>query len=250
MRNDREITTSSFEVGLSDRRRYLDLFSGSGPSAYRHCGIKPNSETFSGLIRLRLTPRRDSAARRRPRSVLPQSEQLLRGAARDSARVTCARGVSLPPPVVQAFLRTWRRKRLLAQLQDSCSTHRKHVGDHAFRIHHPIAAMRARPPSPPTVHRRFFPVTNSPIPVLESTSATVPQPSNRPMKQIAHRHHAFGHAVCPRRRAGNSVMPLKPVNGTFLCCDPRAARAALSEPSRKNLVSGPARQGRSGPGGR
>src|SRR6266436_4944336 len=73
----------------------------------------------------RLTPHRDNGARHRSRSVLRRFEQLLRGAARDSVRVTCAQGVSPPPPAGPAFLRTSRRRHLRAQPQGNCSTHQK-----------------------------------------------------------------------------------------------------------------------------
>src|SRR4029077_6529476 len=111
----------------------------------------------------RLTPRKDNGVRHRSRSVLRRFEQLLRGAARDSVRVTCAQGVSPPPPAGPAFLRTLHTKHLRAQPQGYCSAHQKLVDDHAFHIHRPIAATRARPPSPPSAHRRFFPATICPI---------------------------------------------------------------------------------------
>src|SRR4029077_3007588 len=46
----------------------------------------------------RLTPHRDNGVRHRSRSVLRRFEQLLRGATRDSVRVTCGQGVLPPPP--------------------------------------------------------------------------------------------------------------------------------------------------------
>lgn len=198
----------------------------------------------------RLTPHRDNEVRRRSRSVLRRFEQLLRGAARDSVRVTCAQGVSPPPPAGPMFLRTSHTKHLRAQPPGNCSAHQKHVDDHAFRIHRPIAVTRARPPSPPSAHRRFFPATICPIPAPGSTSAMAPQPSNRPTKRIERRHHVSGRDVCPRRRVGNSAMPSAPANGTFPGSDPPAAKAGLSAPSRKNPVSGPERPGRSDPGGK
>jgi hypothetical protein len=211
----------------------------------------PSSDfEFFLTILPRLTPHRDNGVRHRSHSGLRRFEQLLRGAARDSVRVTCAQGVSPPPPPGPAFLRTSRRRHLPAQPQGNCSTHQKHVDDHAFRIHRPIAAKRARPPSPPSAHRKFFPATICPSPALESTNAMAPQPSNRPTKQIARRHHVSGRDVCPRRRVGNSAMPSAQGNGTSPGSDLRVAKAGLSAPWRKNPVSGPERRGPSAPGGR
>src|SRR5205823_12519683 len=115
-------------------------------------------------ILTRITPHTDNGGRHRSRSVLRRFEQLHRGAEADNIRVTCAQGVSLPPPANPAFLRTSHRKHLPAHPRGNCSTHQKHVDDHAFRIHRPIAATRARPPSQPSAHRRFYLASLCPSP--------------------------------------------------------------------------------------
>src|SRR6266481_2757815 len=85
---------------------------GSEVREYSYFDLPSSDLEFFRTILPRLTPHRDNGVRHRSRSVLRRFEQLLRGAARDSVRVTCAQGVSPPPPPGPVFLRTSHRKHL------------------------------------------------------------------------------------------------------------------------------------------
>jgi len=95
LHSDVERNCTAFRMGLFARRMGRLRWSSMGPPSLRWLR-KREVPIYPKSMSQRLMPRRDSAIRRRFRSVRSRFQRLLHGAKCDNAHATCAQDFSLP----------------------------------------------------------------------------------------------------------------------------------------------------------